>query len=297
MPDTQRIEKILKKLEFMVVQDVFYPLPSATFAHAYLPGAMWAEKEGTFTNGERRVNLIKKVVDPPGQAKSDLDIFLGVADAMGFTHLTARTPAEVMDEMGRVSKGRPCDYSGINYEALEAAGGIQWPAPPSEDGSAPSGSAHLYTDGKFLHPDGKAKLIPLPFTDDNEKPDADYPFWLNTGRVVEHWHTRTKTGRIGNLNKFSPIPYIEMNPRDAVKNDLASLDFAKLSSRRGELTVMVQLTERVAPGMVFIPFHYARGANLLTLGLLDPYSRQPAFKQQAVAIEKTTAPATLSQEV
>ena len=297
MPDTRRIEKLLKKLEFMVVQDVFYPLPSADFAHAYLPGAMWAEKEGTFTNSERRVNLVKKVVDPPGQAKSDLDIFLGMADAMGYTHLTARTPAEVMAEMGTISEGRACDYTGISYEALEQAGGIQWPAPATDDGSAPVGSPRLYTDGKFHYDDQKAKLIPLPFEDNNERPDADYPFWLNTGRVVEHWHTRTKTGRIGNLNKFSPIPYVEMNPRDAATHGFASLDFAKLRSRRGELTVTVQLTERVAPGMVFIPFHYARGANLLTLGLLDPYSRQPAFKQQAVALEKTTAPATITQEV
>ncbi|MDH5527706.1 MAG: nitrate reductase [Nitrospirota bacterium] len=297
MPDTHRVAQTLKKLEFLAIQDVFHPLPSAEFAHAFLPAAIWAEKEGTFTNSERRVNLVRKVVDPPGEAKSDLDIFLGLADAMSMTHLIARTPAQVMDEIGRVSEGRPCDYSGITHEALERAGGIQWPAPKADAGEAPQGSPRLYTDGGFHHADGRAKLIPLLFDDDNERPDTAYPFWLNTGRVVEHWHTRTKTGRIGNLNKFSPIPYVEMNSRDAARLGIESLDFAKIRSRRSELTVMAQLTERVAPGMVFIPFHYARGANLLTLGLLDPHSRQPAFKQQAVAVEKAERPTNLSQEV
>ncbi|MBI5137155.1 MAG: nitrate reductase [Nitrospirae bacterium] len=296
MPDTARTAAALRKLEFLVVQDVYHPLASAEFAHVMLPAAMWAEKEGCFTNSERRVNLVRKVVDPPGQAKSDLDIFLGVADAMGFTHLTARTPAQVMAEIGQVSAGRPCDYSGITYPALEAAGGIQWPAPPSADGAA-QGSPRLYTDGRFHHPDSRARLIPLPFEDDNERPDAEYPFWLNTGRVVEHWHTRTKTGRIGNLNKFSPLPYLEMNPRDAAGLGIGPQDFARVRSRRGEVTVLVRLTERVAPGMVFIPFHFARGANLLTLGLLDPHSRQPAFKQQAVRVEKAARPAALAQEV
>jgi len=298
MPDTHRVARALAQLEFLVVQDVFHPLPSAEFAHAFLPAAMWAEKEGCFTNSERRVNLVRKVVEPPEEARSDLDIFLGVADAMGFTHLTARTPAEVMAEMAQVSRGRPCDYSGITYAALEAQGGVQWPAPapgPGDDGAA-EGAPRLYTDGGFHHPDGRARLIPLPFTDDNERPDADYPFWLNTGRVVEHWHTRTKTGRIGNLNKFSPIPYLELNPEDAARLGVGSEDFVRVSSRRGRLDVMVQVTGRVAPGMAFIPFHHARGANLLTLGLLDPHSRQPAFKQNAVRIEPIERPASIRQE-
>lgn len=297
MPDTERIARALKKLEFMVVQDVFHPLPSADFAHAFLPAAMWGEKEGCFTNSERRVNLVRKVVEPPGEARSDLDIFLGIADAMGLSHLSARTPAQVMEEIGRVSRGRLCDYSGISYEALEAAGGIQWPAPASADGTPPAGAPRLYGDGRFSWPDGRARLIPLPFDDDNERPDATYPFWLNTGRVVEHWHTRTKTGRIGNLNKFSPIPYLEMNPEDAERLGVASEDFVRIVSRRGRLEVIVQVTGRVAPGSVFVPFHFARGANLLTLGLLDPHSRQPAFKQGTVRIEPIPAPAHLAQEV
>ncbi len=297
MPNTDRVKKALEKLEFLVVQDVFHPLSSAEYAHVVLPSAMWGEKQGCFTNSERRINLVSKVVDPPGEAKSDLEIFLAMGDKLGMTHLSARTPEAVMDEIGRVSKDRMCDYSGVSYEELAAQGGIQWPVPEGEADAPAVGSPRLYTDGRFQHADGKAKLIPMPFTDTNERPDKEFPFWLNTGRVVEHWHTRTKTGRIGNLNKFSPIPYLEMNPRDADRLGLSSLDFAKVSSRRGELDLTVQLTERVAPGTVFIPFHFAQGANLLTLGLLDPYSRQPAYKQNAINIERIERPATLSQGV
>ena len=148
-----------------------------------------------------------------------------------------------------------------------------------------NGSQRLYTDGKFQYEDGKAKLIPLPFIDNNERPDDDYPFWMNSGRVVEHFHTRTRTGKVGNLNKFSPTPYMEMNPDAAKELGITSGSYARLTSRRGDAVVMVQLTQRVPPNMVFIPFHFHECVNRVTLGLLDPHSRQPAFKQCAVKIE------------
>jgi assimilatory nitrate reductase catalytic subunit len=271
---------------------------------------MWSEKTGTFTNTERRVNLVEKAVEPPGEAKSDLDIFVELAEKMGLGYLMKNKTAEsVFAEMGEVSRGRLCDYSGMNYDLLKKHGGIQWPAKdlgafvnhtqcpqapfshrqslmlkPRSHGEAKPGTPRLYSDGLFSTESGKAKLIPLDFIDNNERPDSEYPFWLNTGRVIEHWHTRTKTGKIGNLNKFSPIPYVEMNPADGQKLNLNHMGHAWIISRRGELKAMVQLTERVSPGMVFIPFHFARGANLLSLGLLDPYSRQPAYKQCAVKI-------------
>ncbi|MCB1875717.1 MAG: hypothetical protein KDH88_07065, partial [Chromatiales bacterium] len=125
----------------------------------------------------------------------------------------------------------------------------------------------------------------LPFVDNNERPDEHYPFWLNSGRVVEHFHTRTRTGKIGNLNKFSPTPYMEINPDAAKQLGLAHGSYARLSSRRGDAVVLVQHTHRVPPDMVFIPFHYHECVNRLTLGLLDPHSRQPAFKQCAVKVE------------
>jgi assimilatory nitrate reductase catalytic subunit len=191
----------------------------------------------------------------------------------------------------------------MTYDRIEAARGIQWPYSEAqaqadlakmgahEPGNMKlrlpfEGDARLYTDGVFQTPSGKAKLIPIRFYNNNECPDAEYPFWLNTGRVVEHFHTRTRTGKIGNQNKFSPTPYMEMNPDAAEELGIEHQSYVRLVSRRGDAVVMVQLTQRVGRNMVFVPFHYHDCVNRLTLGLLDPHSRQPAFKQSAVQIEK-----------
>jgi predicted molibdopterin-dependent oxidoreductase YjgC len=285
MPNTARIRKTLEKLEFLVVQDAYHDVETTQYAHVYLPAALWGEKEGVFTNTERRVNIVRQAVNPPGQAKPDLWIFSELAKrfpTQGTKLRFPETPAKVFEEMRMLSKNRLCDYSGMTHEAIEKNRGLQWPC----NDKNPNGSPRLYTDGKFQHADGKAKLIALPFVDNNERPDAQYPFWLNTGRVVEHWHTRTKTGKIGNLNKFSPTPYMEMNPSAAEKLGIAHMEYVRVASPRSDAVVMVQLTERVAPDAVFIPMHYHECVNRLALGLLDPYSRQPAFKQSAVRIEK-----------
>jgi assimilatory nitrate reductase catalytic subunit len=192
-----------------------------------------------------------------------------------------QTTAEAFEEMRVLSKGRLCDISGMTHARIKAEKGIQWPCP---DG-ATTGAPRLYTDGHFRYADRKAKLITLPFEDNNERPDEAYPFWLNSGRVVEHFHTRTKTGKIGNLNKFSPTPYMEINPDAAQALGVEHMQYVRLVSRRGDAVVMAQLTHRVPRDMVFIPFHFHDCVNRLSLGLLDPYSRQPAFKQCAVRIE------------
>ena len=182
-----------------------------------------------------------------------------------------------------LSKGedRILDISGMSYAKIEAQRGMQWPCRDGDE----TGAQRLYTDGKFQYPDGKAKLIPLAFVDNNEKPDEEFPFWLNSGRVVEHFHTRTRTGKVGNANKFSPTAYMEMNPDAAAELGVIHGGYARLTSRRGEAVVMVQLTQRVSRNMVFIPFHFYDCVNRLTLGLLDPFSRQPAYKQCSVRIE------------
>lgn len=191
------------------------------------------------------------------------------------------TAEGVFEEIKKLSRGRMLDYSGMSYDMIEAQRGVQWPCTEG----AETGSKRLYTDGIFQFSDGKAKLIALPFFDNNERPDDDYPFWLNSGRVVEHFHTRTRTGKVGNGNKFSPTPYMEMNPDAARELGVEHGRYARLTSRRGDAVVMVQLTQRVPRDMVFIPFHYHECVNRLSLGLLDPHSRQPAFKQCAVHIE------------
>ena len=284
MADTARIRKMLEKLEFLVVQDAYRDVETNEYSHVFLPAAVWAEKEGCFTNTERRVNLIRNVCAPHGNSKTDLQIFNEVARRFeqGRKMNFPETAEGVFDELKQLSKGRMLDYSGMSYDKIEASRGIQWPC--NED-TAPEGSQRLYTDGKFQYASGKAKLIALPFFDDNERPDEDYPFWLNSGRVVEHFHTRTRTGKVGNANKFSPTPYMEINPDAARELGIEHGSYARLTSRRGDAVVMVQCTQRVSPDMVFIPFHYHECVNRLSLGLLDPHSRQPAYKQCAVQIE------------
>ena len=286
MPNIPRIKKTLQNLEFLVVQDAYADVETTKYAHVYLPAALWGEKEGVFTNTERRVNLVRKVMEPHGDCKSDLWIFNEMAKRFeqGRKIRFPETSAEVFDEMRELSRGRMLDYSGLTHDRIEQQRGIQWPCP---EGAA-TGAPRLYTDGVFEHADGKAKLIPLPFVDNNERPDHQFPFWLNSGRVVEHFHTRTRTGRIGNVNKFSPTPYMEMNPDSARELAIGHMTYARLISRRGYAVVLVQLTHRVPHNMVFIPFHFHECVNQLTLGLLDPYSRQPAFKQCAVKIEPAT---------
>jgi len=283
MPNTARIRKTLEKLDFLVVQDAYEDVETNEYSHVYLPAAIWAEKEGCFTNTERRVNLIRNVVKPLAESKPDLWIFNQMATRFeqGRKIKFPENAKGVFNEMRELSKGRMLDYSGMTHEKIEQQRGIQWPCTDEKD----EGTPRLYTDGKFQHADGKAKLIPLPFVDNNEKPDEEYPFWLNSGRVVEHFHTRTRTGKIGNLNKFSPTPYMEMNPDAAKELGIEHGSYARLISQRGDAIVMVQLTQRIAPNMVFVPFHFHECVNRLTLGLLDPHSRQPAFKQAAVRVE------------
>ena len=286
MPNTARIRKTLEKLEFLVVQDAYRDVESTQYAHMYLPAAVWAEKDGCFTNTERRVNRVTNVVPPHANSKTDLWIFNQLARRFdnGIKMKFPERAEDVFEEMKQLSKGagRTLDISGMSYAQIEQQRGVQWPC---REGDA-TGTPRLYSDGQYQTANGKANLIALPFIDNNERPDTDYPFWMNTGRVVEHFHTRTRTGKLGNCNKFSPTPYMEMNPDAAADLGIEHQSYVRMVSRRGDAVALVQLTQRIPYNMVFIPFHFYDCVNRLSLGLLDPYSRQPAFKQQAVRIEK-----------
>ncbi|MVF11358.1 nitrate reductase [Ketobacter sp. MCCC 1A13808] len=289
MPNTPRIRKTLEKLDFLVVQDAYQDVETNQYSHLFLPAAVWAEKTGCFTNTERRVNLIRPVVTPHAESKPDFWIFSQLAKRFenGQKIHFPETPSEAFDEMKVLSKGskRTLDISGMSHDLIEESRGIQWPYREGMEGG--KGDPRLYTDGVFQYPDGKAKLIALPFIDNNERPCEDYPFWMNSGRVVEHFHTRTRTGKLGNCNKFSPTPYMEMNPDAAMELGIKHQTYVRLVSRRGDAVVLVQLTQRVPRNMVFIPFHFHDCVNRLSLGLLDPHSRQPAYKQCSVRIEQT----------
>ncbi|MGD2113338.1 MAG: nitrate reductase, partial [Gammaproteobacteria bacterium] len=284
MADTARIRRTLEKLEFLVVQDAYRDVETNEYSHVFLPAAVWAEKEGCFTNTERRVNLIRNVCPPHGESRPDLWIFNETAKRFeqGRKIRFPETAEGVFEELKELSRGRMLDYSGMSYAKIEQRRGIQWPCNAD---TTPDGSQRLYTDGVFRTESGRARLIALPFHDNNERPDAGYPFWLNSGRVVEHFHTRTRTGKVGNANKFSPTPYMEVNPDAAAELGIAHGSYARLTSRRGDAVVLVQCTQRVPRDMVFIPFHYHECVNRLALGLLDPHSRQPAYKQCAVRVQ------------
>lgn len=297
MPNTARIRKTLEKLDFLVIQDAYADVETTHYAHMYLPAAVWAEKEGCFTNTERRVNIVRQVTKPRGDSKPDFWIFKELAKRFpnGQKIHFPETPEGAFEEMKQLSKGdkRTLDISGMSHDLIEKSRGIQWPFREGELDSAEDaqengvkGNSRLYTDGVFQTPDGKANLIPLPFINNNEVPDDEYPFWMNSGRVVEHFHTRTRTGKLGNLNKFSPTPYMEMNPDAAAELGIQHQSYVRIVSRRGDAVVMVQTTQRVPRNMVFIPFHFHDCVNRVSLGLLDPHSRQPAFKQCAVRIEQ-----------
>jgi assimilatory nitrate reductase catalytic subunit len=306
MPNQPRIRKAMENLEFLVVQDVYQDVETTQYAHVFFPAAVWAEKEGCHTNTERRVNLTRNAMPAFADSKPDFWIFNQMAkrfEERNKIHFPD-TPEGAFNEMRELSKGagRTLDISGMSYDRIEAARGIQWPYTEADAlldeahvGSASAfdmqkrqdflGMPRLYGNGQFQTDDGRAKLIPVRFVNNNECPDPEYPFWLNSGRVVEHFHTRTRTGKIGNCNKFSPTPYMEMNPNAARELGIEHQSYVRLVSRRGDAVVMVQLTQRVGRNMVFIPFHFHDCVNRLTLGLLDPYSRQPAFKQNAVRVE------------
>ena len=288
-PNQQVLRHGLSNLDFLVVQDGFHPTPTTELADLVLPAAIWGEKEGTYTNSERRVSKVNKAVDPPGEAWSDFEIFLAIAEKLGCRDKLYpgwRTVEDAFNEWRSVSRGRLCDYSGITYQRLEQEGPIQWPCP---EGAAPNSGARLYTDGHFPTPDGRARLVCSHWEPFPEQPHPDFPFVLNTGRTVEHWHTGTKTRGVPILEKLSPNAWLEMNPRDAKRLGLRSHDLVDIISRRGRVqAVELRLTEIIAPGQVFMPFHYFEtNVNEVTQSAFDPISREPNYKQCAVRVERS----------
>jgi len=288
-PNQDVLRQALSNLDFLVVQDGYHPTPTTELADLVLPAAIWGEKEGTYTNSERRVSKVNRAVAPPGEARPDFDIFLAVAEKLGCREELYpgwQTPEDAFNEWRRVSRGRLCDYSGISYGLLESEGAVQWPFP---EGSSAQATSRLYEDGQFRTADGRARLICADWQPFPEQPDRAYPFVLNTGRTVEHWHTRTKTREVPILERLSPNAWLEMNPRDAKGLKLRSHDRVDVVSRRGKVRgVELRLTEIVAPGQVFMPFHYVEAnANEVTQSAFDPVSREPNYKQCAVRIERS----------
>jgi len=318
---------------FVVVQDIYDPVETGHYADLLLPAAQWGEKTGSYTCSERRVNLGRQAVNPVGHelrphfgAYADFDIIRMVAeklaqldprfrDAAGRPVITYTTPEQCFEEWKRVSAGRIPDMSGMSYSALETANGLHWPSTPAD----PSGRKRLYTDGVFntnwdraqygknpsapwIDPENRSRayLWAVDYAPPPEVPDAEYPFWLNTGRVIEHFHTRTKTKRVPQLHEMAPQNFAEVHPDDAAAMSLATGELVRIASRRGEIVVQARVTDTVMRGMVFVPMHFGDldpsdiaenggrkvAVNRLTLNYVDPVSFQPMYKHCAVRIAK-----------
>lgn len=328
LPDLPRIRQILAKEElFVVVQDAFLT-ETARFADVVLPAAIWGEKTGTFTNVDRTVHLSEKAVEPPGEARSDLDIFLDFSRRMAFTDkdgaplITWRDPESAFEAWKACSAGRPCDYSAMTYALLGDGSGLQWPCTTE----APHGTERIYRDGVFntdadvcetygndlltgaayaetdrraLDPHGRAILRAAEYQPPSEEPSADYPLAFTSGRTLYHFHTRTKTRRVPQLNDAAPGPWVELSAADAEQFGIHDGDLVRVESRRGWIDVPVRLTD-IREGVVFAPFHYGyfdsetgtgpngtpHAANELTLTEWDPVSKQPYFKLGAVRVSK-----------
>jgi len=288
-PNREVLEIALSRLELLVVQDGF-ETPTTAIADVVLPAAIWGEKDGTYTNSERRVSRVRAAVAPPGDARPDFDVFLAVAERWGCRDELFRGgqgPADAFEEWRVVSAGRPCDYSGITYDRIDAVGGVQWPC-PSDDPAVPlAGTPRLYTDRRFNRPDERAALRSVTRQPLQQAPGREYPLLLNTGRTVEHWHTRTKTGRIPILEGLAPEAWLEIHPDDARTVGVRSGDLVRVTSSRGAVDrLRARVTQIVRPGEVFIPFHWdERCANRLTTDECDPISREPNYKQCAVRVD------------
>ncbi len=280
-PDLRHARHVMEELDFILVQDIFHN-ETGEYADVILPAASFAEREGTFTNSDRRVQLIRKAVEMPGEARADWAIVaelakrveekLGRTQSAGFDF---EEPSELWDEMASLTP----PFQGITHSRVEAESGVHWPCPSPDH----PGTPYLFTDS---FPRGKGQLVPLTYTPSAELPDDSYPFILSTGRVLYHWHGGTMTRR-SKLDDIYPEPTVEIHPLDASSLGIQAGEWIKVRSRRGEIQVKTLVTERSPKGMVFIPFHFAEAAaNELTLDERDPKAKIPDYKVCAVAIDR-----------
>jgi len=271
-PDLNHVEEALKNTEFLVVQDIFLT-ETAALADVVLPAASFAEKEGTFSNTERRVQRVRKAIDPIGNSKADWVILMELLNRLGIDKKYAN-PSEIMEEIASLTPS----YGGITYERLDQLGSLQWPCPTTDH----PGTVYLH---KASIARGKGLFKAIEYKASNELPDKDYPYVLTTGRVLYHYHTRTMTGKVDGLNALSPESFIEINPATAKNLGIKDGTKVSVSSRRGELTTVAKLTRTIKEGVLFMPFHFTEGAaNILTNPALDPISKIPEYKVCAVNI-------------
>jgi len=266
----------LKKLDFLVVQDIFLT-ETARLADVVLPAATFAEKDGTFTNTERRVQRVRKAIEPVGNSKPDWWITCQIAKKLGGTGFDFPDPQKIMEEITSVTPS----YKGISYERIEK-GGLQWPCPTSDHPGTPI----LHAE-RFLTSNGKAKFVPLSYKPSAEVPDDDYPLLLTTDRSLFHYHTGTMTRKVEGLEALNSQELLKINPKDASHLGISDSETVQISSRRGKTTAKTKLTDICPPGVVSMTFHFAESpTNVLTSSALDPVAKTPETKVCAVRIER-----------
>ena len=275
-PDLNHVEQGLKSLDLLVVQDIF-PTETAKLAHVILPGASYAEKEGTYTGTDRRVQLSWKAIQPLGESKPDWEIICELAREMKAEGFSFSSPREIFEEIRRVTP----QYAGISYDRLYQPDGLQWPCPQENHPGTPILHSRQFTRGK-------GKFHPIVYREPAETPDDEFPFVLTTGRVMSQFHTRSMTGRSPALDSEFPEGFLEINPHDATKLGINDGDLVEVSSRRGKIQTKARVTDKVRPGIVYAPFHFAeRAANRLTNSAIDPVAKIPELKVCAVAIKSS----------
>ncbi len=273
-PDVHHMEEALTNLEFLIVQDIFLT-DTAQYADVVLPAASFAEKDGTFTNTERRVQRVRQVIEPVGQSRPDWLITCQIAQKMGGAGFDYSHPSEIMNEIARLATG----YGGISYDRIESCG-LQWPCPTPDHPGTPI--LHM---SRFVC--GLGKFTPLKYRPPAEWSDNEYPYILSTGRSLYHYHTGTMTRKITGLNVIEPEDTTKINPQDAAKLGIEDGNRIKIISRRGEKISKAKVTGKVQPGVIYMDFHFAESpTNILTNGALDPISKTPELKVSAVKIEK-----------
>ena len=274
-PNLNHAEEAFNNLDFLVIQDIFHT-ETTPFADVILPATAFAEKNGTFVNSDRRVLRVRKAVEPPGEARQDWEIILEIARRMGKSIGDYADEAGIFDE---IAAATPM-MAGISHARIEEKG-IQWPCFTKEHPGTPT----MFLE-RFNTPSGKAKLNPVEYIEQKEQPDDEYPFILNSGRILYQYHTATMSRRNKSLNDFANEAYVLMHPDDAGKFDFTEGSGVRLTSRRGELSTILRISSEVSPGELFMPFHYSESAvNRLTRDELDPHSKIPAFKYTACRVE------------
>lgn len=294
MPNANKVERALKKANFVVVQDISHHSETTKFADLLLPAAAWLEKDGTMTNSERRISYLPKVLEAPGEALPDAEILWRFAQKMGYYGFDYQSAAEVYDEHCLLTRGTNIDISGLSHKRLQQEGSFQWPVPyPTHPGTP-----RLFTDRIFFTNDRKSHFnAPRKLYNQSESPSEAYPLILNTGRIRDQWHTRTKTGKVKRLLTHIPEPLLEMNKVDAYLRQLKDGDLAIIKNRRGQVRVKVKVNFDIREKVVFLPMHWGKvlnndfaRANNLTNDLVDPVSKEPDFKYCAVQVEKYIKP-------